>query len=116
MSLTINQLVSQLPSALAAGITETLDDVTISVKTLLGKSSVQLEDAVLADLIHDLLMACNAAQVAYNTNNPSSQINSFNNPVFSAASRNSDGTYGVNTTFTVVTRSPVDFSATSTNP
>lgn len=114
--LTLQQLISALPPAAAAAFTETTDDVTISLKTLVGKTTVQLDDPLLADIVHDLLFAANAAQVAYNTANPSAQINSFNNPVFSPATRNSDGSYGVNTTFSVITRSPVDFTSTSTNP
>ena len=114
--LTLQDVANQLPEGAEGAFTETADDVTISLKTLLKKASVQLSDAFLADFIHDFLLMANQAQISYNQANPSAQINSFNNPLFGAATRSPNGSYAVNTTFTVITRSPVDFGSTTTNP
>ena len=80
MSFSYSDLDAKLP---AGTLTQTADDVTISLKTLTGAASTQLTDTSIADAVHDLLYACSQAQADYNTATPSATINSFNAPTFS---------------------------------
>jgi len=110
--LTLQDVLAKLP---AGALTEDGTDVKVSISALTGRAAVALADPVVADAMHDLLKGCADAQTTYNQANASATINSFAQPTTSAATANADGSYGVNFTFTVVTRSPVDLGQTSTN-
>lgn len=112
MSFTFSDLAAKLP---AGTLTETADDVTISLKALTSAISVQLSDVTIPDAIHDLLAGCAFAEDDYNAANPTATINTFNNPTFSAPTLRADGSYRSNTTFTVVTSTPLNFGATVAN-
>lgn len=112
MSFSYSDLEAKLP---AGTLTETTDDVTISLKALTGATSVQLADTSLADAVHDFLAACAAAQTDYNAANPSNTINSFGSPIFGAPTLRSDGQYKSNSTFSVVTTTPLNLGQTEAN-
>ena len=112
MSFSFADLVSKLP---VGSLTETADDVTISLKALTSAASVQLADTTVPDAIHDLLAGCALAEDDYNAANPTATINTFNNPVFSAPTLRDDGQFKSNSTFTVVTTTPLNFGATVAN-
>lgn len=109
--LTFENLATKLP---AGTFTETADDVTLSLKTLMGLTSVQLADTQVVNAAHDFLTGCANAQTDYNSGN-SPAMNTFNSPTYSGAVLRPDGERWTNATFTVVTSSPVDFSRTQAN-
>jgi hypothetical protein len=77
--LTLQQIADKLP---AGSIVQDGNDVTISLKTVTGETAVQLSDAKASEAIAKLLNGCSAAQIAYNTANPSAQISTFSSPAF----------------------------------
>ncbi|MGB3492807.1 MAG: hypothetical protein WBA57_08765 [Elainellaceae cyanobacterium] len=109
---TLGQLDAQLP---AGTLTETADDVTISLKTLTGETSVQLPDEVIGEAIHKLLMSCQRTQADFNqTADP--VMTSF--PSVTAGSPRSDGAGGYKSTFqhSISIFVPVNVDAATASP
>lgn len=108
--LTFDELRDKLP---ANSISATADDVTISLKTVMGEAAIQLTDAKVAEALSKLLSAASQAQTDYNAANSSSQLSAY------PASRNSvpvaDGNGGhyITRTHFVTVRIPLDASEIS---
>ena len=79
--LTFQQLADQLPanSIIEDGAN---NDVTISLKTLMGETAVSLSDEKVSEFLSKTLSGASAAQVAYNGTDPApaTPLNGFPNP------------------------------------
>ncbi len=106
--LTIQQVIDKLP---AGSATETADDVTISLKTLMGEASVQLADEKTAEFLTKLLGACASAQVDYNAANETN-LTGYPNPTFGTPTADNSGGIFSRRTHTVTVNVPVDVDET----
>lgn len=79
--LTFSNLDSELPSGT---LTQTADDVTISLKALTGEAAIQLTSEKVSEAISKLLAACANAQTTYNAGSPPSQLSSYPQPTLGA--------------------------------
>lgn len=77
--LLLSQLDVQLP---VAAMVEAGGDVTISLKALMGETTVSLADPKVSEFVSKLLDACSKAQTAYNSANATADadLNSFPAP------------------------------------
>ena len=108
--LTISNLVDKLPAGVA---TETADDVTISLKTLMGEASVQLATEGVAEFISKLLTAANAAQVDYNAVDTNTDLTSYPAPTFGNPVSDGAGGFLARRNHTVSVAIPLDVDATT---
>ncbi len=109
---TLSDLSAEVP---AGTLTETADDVTISLKALTGETAVQLADEVIGESIHKLLMACQRTQSTFNqTADP--VMSSF--PTAAAGAPRPDGNGGYRATFnhSVGIFVPLDLDGASASP
>lgn len=106
--LSVQQLIDKLPASTA---TETADDVTISLKTLMGETSVQLADEKVAEFFTKLLGAASAAQVDYNAANETN-LTGYPNPTFGTPTSDGSGNIFSRRTHTVSVNVPVDVDET----
>ncbi|MEM6840050.1 MAG: hypothetical protein AAF609_24845 [Cyanobacteria bacterium P01_C01_bin.120] len=106
--LTVQNLIDQLPAATA---TETADDVTISLKTLMGEASVQFADEKVAEFLTKLLGAAAAAQVDYNAANETN-LTGYPTPTFGTPTADGNGNIFSRRTHTVSVQVPVDVNET----
>ncbi len=106
--LTIQNVIDKLP---AGSATETADDVTISLKTLMGETSVQFADEKTAEFLTKLLGAAASAQVDYNAANETS-LTGYPNPTFGTPTDDGNGNIFSRRTHTVSVQVPVDVDET----
>lgn len=86
--LTIGSLATKFPTG---AFTQTVDDVTISLKALLGEASVQLTSERVTELNAKLFHATYAAQLEYNADtNNTVDITSYSAP-FTGSTQTIDG-------------------------
>jgi hypothetical protein len=111
--LTLTQLAAKLP---ANSFTETADDVTISLKTLMGEASVQLADTKVAEFLSKTLAGAANAQVDYNTANPNAQLNSYPQPNFGVPTDDGNGNFIATRTHTLTAGVPTDLDEITGNP
>ncbi|NER80900.1 MAG: hypothetical protein F6K42_15290 [Leptolyngbya sp. SIO1D8] len=102
--LSITDLAAQLP---ANSFTESADDVTLSMKTLMGETSVQLADEKVAEFVSKLLAGAAGAQVAYNDANPTT-LSSYPNPTFGTPIADGQGGFVATRNHTVSVRVPLN--------
>ncbi len=102
--LSFTQLAAALP---ANSLTETADDVTISLKTVMGEASVQLADTKVAEGLSKLLSAASTAQVTYNTANDP-DLNSYPAPSFGTPVSDGSGGFQATITHTLNVQAPLD--------
>lgn len=99
---------STLADALPEGaLSETADDVTISLKTLMGETAVQLEDTKVSEFISKLLTGAATAQATFNEG-PGPNLNSFPNPTPGVPQRDDQGKWYAQFTHNVAVRVPLD--------
>jgi len=106
--LTVQQLLDKLP---ASSMTETADDVTLSLKTLMGETAVQLADEKVAEFFTKLLGAAAAAQVDYNAANETN-LTGYPNPTFGTPTADGSGNIYSRRSHTVVVQVPVNVDET----
>lgn len=106
--LTIQNLLDKLP---ASSMTETADDVTISLKTLMGETAVQLADEKVAEFFTKLLGAAAAAQTDYNAANETN-LTGYPNPTFGTPTVDGSGNIFSRRTHTISVAVPVDVDET----
>ena len=103
--LTLTELGAKLP---ANTLTETADDVTISLKTLTGEAAVQLDDEVLAEVVTKLLSGAASAQVDHNAVDGAEPIASYPQPNFGNPVAQGDGSFTARRTHTIAVAIPLD--------
>lgn len=103
--LTLQNLADKLP---AGSLTETADDVTISLKAVTGEAAVQLADEMVAEPLSKIMSAAAEAEDDYNTANPSTQINSYPNPTFGAPVADGNGGFVASRNHTLSVRAPLN--------
>lgn len=103
--LSLQQLADQLP---AGSLTETADDVTISLKAVTGEASIQLADTKVGECLSKVVGGAALAEDAYNTANPNAQLNSYPNPTFGAATSDGSGGFAVTRNHNIAVRVPLD--------
>jgi hypothetical protein len=112
MDLTLAQLDAQLP---ASAMTVSGSDVIISLKDLMGETSVALADAKVSEFISKLLDACAKAQNVYNaanaTNDP--DLNSFPSPIAGIPTQDTAGDWFTTFTHTVNVQVPLNRNETT---
>ena len=106
--LTIQNVIDKLP---AGSATETADDVTISLKTLMGEASVQLADEKTAEFLTKTLGAAAAAQVDYNAANETN-LTGYPNPTFGTPTTDTSGNVFARRTHTITVQVPVNVDET----
>jgi hypothetical protein len=106
--LTLQNVLAKLP---ASSMTETADDVTISLKTLMGETAVQLDDEKVAEFLTKLLGACSQAQVDYNAANETN-LTGYPNPTFGTPTTDASGNVFARRTHTIAVSVPVDVDET----
>lgn len=110
--LTFTNLDSLLP---ANSFTQTVDDVTISIKALTGETSVQLSSEKVSEFVSKLLAACAEAQTAYNNAAPPNQITSYPSPTLGAPRVLSTGETVSSRTHTVTVVAPLQLDEIAAN-
>lgn len=107
--LTFTKLADELP---AGAITETVDDVTISVKSILGEASADLTVEKVAEFVAKLLLGANAAQVTHNALGGTT-ISSYPAPTFSTPTLAADGNYYSRRSFSFLAAYPLQVDEVS---
>ena len=103
--LTFTALSAKLP---ANSITSQSGDLLISVKAVMGESSVALTDQKIGEFFSKLLDAAGSAQTDHNAV-ATPKFRSYNNPVASAPFRNSTtGLYEATFTYTLAVNIPLN--------
>jgi hypothetical protein len=106
--LTLANVLAKLP---AGSFTEDVDDVIISLKTLMDETAVQLADEKVAEFLTKLLGACSSAAVDYNAANETN-LTGYPNPTFGTPTVDGSGNIFARRTHTVSVQVPVDVDET----
>lgn len=107
--LKFSQIQAKLP-ANAITYDSATTDVRISLKALMGESSVQLTDAKVGEAISKLLDACAAAQLDYNVDSANPKdLRSYNAAIASSPVKDATtGIYASTFNYTVSVQIPLD--------
>lgn len=110
---------ANLQAALPTGaLTVEGNDVVLSIRSIIGESSLGLNDQKVSEFIAKLLEACNRAQRTYNNANQTNGIdlNSYPSPVAGIPQQENDGSWYAVFTYTTSVRVPLNLNETSAMP
>ena len=99
----------------AGSLTQTVDDVTISIKALTGETSIQLSTEKVSEFVSKFLAACSEAQTAYNAGSPPNQITSYPSPTLGSPRVLSTGETVSSRTHTVTVVAPLQLDEIAAN-
>lgn len=110
--LTFQLLSAELP---ANSLSETADDVMISVKAIIGEAAVQLTSEKVSEFVSKLLGGCSAAQTTYNGSSPPNQLTSYPSPTLGAPRQLTTGEFVTSRTHTVTVVAPIQLDEIAAN-